>query len=150
MLTVPSPTPFVHPIAVRYLEVDHQGVVFNMWYLAYLDDAMTAFLLHGGLPYADMIARGFDVQLVHSEIDWKGSLTFSSSAEVAVTLARLGRTSFTLQIRGAILRPASGHSQHGVRVGSDRRIGKVRSSDLRGRRLGIGGPVLGVTWTGPG
>lgn len=97
MLTVPSPSPFVHPIAVRYLEVDHQGVVFNMWYLAYLDDAMTAFLLHGGLPYADMIARGFDVQLVHSEIDWKGSLTFSSSAEVAVTLARLGRTSFTLQ-----------------------------------------------------
>ena len=37
------PVPFVHPITIRYLEVDRQGVVFNMWYLAYLDDAMTAF-----------------------------------------------------------------------------------------------------------
>ncbi len=50
--------PFVHPIDVRYLEVDRQGVVFNMWYLAYLDDAMTAFLSEGGLPYGDMLARG--------------------------------------------------------------------------------------------
>ena len=97
MPRVPSATPFVHPIAVRYLEVDQQGVVFNMWYLAYLDDAMTAFLVHGGLPYAEMTADGFDVQLVHSEIDWQGSLTFSSSASIAVALAKLGRTSFTLQ-----------------------------------------------------
>jgi acyl-CoA thioester hydrolase len=97
MLTVPSTTPFIHPLAVRYLEVDQQGVVFNMWYLAYLDDAMTAFLLQGGLPYTEMTAGGFDVQLVHSEIDWEGSLTFTSPAEVAVALARVGRTSFTLQ-----------------------------------------------------
>ncbi len=97
MPSVLRATPFIHPIAVRYLEVDQQGVVFNMWYLAYLDDAMTAFLVHGGLPYSEMTADGFDVQLVHSEIDWQGSLAFSSSASIAVALAKLGRTSFTLQ-----------------------------------------------------
>ena len=51
------PVPFVHPVDVRYLEVDRQGVVFNMWYLAYLDDALTAFLAEGGLPYAGHARR---------------------------------------------------------------------------------------------
>ena len=68
-----------------------------MWYLAYLDDAMTAFLLEGGLPYSRMLDRGCDVQLVHTELDWKGSLTWSGAASVLVGLADVGRTSFTLQ-----------------------------------------------------
>jgi acyl-CoA thioester hydrolase len=89
--------PFVHPVAVRYLEVDQQGVVFNMWYLAYLDDAMTAFLHEGGLAYTDMLARGHDVQLVHTELDWHGSLRWGDDAVVEVGLAALGTTSFTLQ-----------------------------------------------------
>ncbi len=96
-------SPFVHPIAVRYLEVDQQRVVFNMWYLAYLDDAMTAFLLEGGLPYSQMIDRGCDVQLVHTELDWRGSLTWSSSATVLVGLANVGRTSFMLQFEFRLL-----------------------------------------------
>lgn len=93
---MPRPTPFVHPVAIRYLEVDQQQVVFNMWYLAYLDDAMTAFLLAGGLAYAEMLDRGYDVQVVHTELDWHGSLRWSDQAEVVVLLARLGHTSFTL------------------------------------------------------
>jgi acyl-CoA thioester hydrolase len=89
--------PFVHPIAIRYLEVDRQGVVFNMWYLAYLDDAMTAFLHAGGLPYQDLLAAGFDAQVVHTELDWHGPLGFGDQAEVQVVVARVGRTSFTLR-----------------------------------------------------
>ncbi|HEY5024409.1 MAG TPA: thioesterase family protein [Acidimicrobiales bacterium] len=88
--------PFVHPIAVRYLEVDQQGVVFNMWYLAYLDDALTAFLGAGGLPYRDMLAAGFDVQVVHTELDWHGPLGFGDEAEARVIVSHIGRTSFTL------------------------------------------------------
>jgi acyl-CoA thioester hydrolase len=91
------PAPFTHPVSVRYLEVDQQGVVFNMWYLAYFDDAMTAFLAHGGLAYVDMLAAGFDVQLVHTELDWQGSLRWGQPASIDVGLAKLGRTSFTLQ-----------------------------------------------------
>src|SRR5579871_1406878 len=95
--TVGRPDPFVHPVPVRYLEVDQQGVVFNMWYLAYFDDAMTAFLLAGGLPYTDMIAAGYDVQLVHTELDWGGSLGWGDVAQVRVALSRVGTTSFTLE-----------------------------------------------------
>ena len=90
------PTPFLHPVTVRYLEVDRQGVVFNMWYLAYLDDAMTAFLAEGGLAYGDLLAAGYDVQVVHTELDWRGPLRFGDPAAVQVELARIGRTSFTL------------------------------------------------------
>ena len=87
---------FTHPVHVRYLEVDGQGVVFNAWYLAWFDDAMTAYLLHGGLPYRTMLEAGFDVQLVRSEIDWKAGVGFGDEIEVAVSTARLGRTSFAL------------------------------------------------------
>ena len=87
---------FTHPVDVRYLEVDQQGVAFNMWYLAYFDDAMTAFLEAGDLPYEALVQAGFDVQLVHTEIDWRGGVGFRDDVRVAVSLARLGRTSFTL------------------------------------------------------
>ena len=88
---------FSHPVDVRYLEADQQGVVFNMWYLAYFDDAMAAFLAHGGLTYPDLMGAGWDVQLVHTELDWLGPLRWGEPAEVDVALARVGTTSFTLQ-----------------------------------------------------
>jgi acyl-CoA thioester hydrolase len=87
---------FVHPVSVRYLEVDMQGVVFNMWYLAYADDAMTAFLAAGGAAYQDLIAAGFDVQVVHAELDWRAGLQWAEPASVAVRLVEIGRTSFRL------------------------------------------------------
>jgi acyl-CoA thioester hydrolase len=81
---------------VRYLEVDQQGVVFNMWYLGYFDEAMAEFFAEGGLPYDAMLASGYDVQLVHSEIDWRSSLRHGDEGRVEVSLASVGATSFTL------------------------------------------------------
>jgi len=92
-----SHPPFTCPLKVRYLEVDQQGVVFNMWYLAYFDDAMTAFLVSRELPYKTMVSHGYDIQVVHTEIDWHGSLGANDSAEVRLSLAKLGRTSFILR-----------------------------------------------------
>lgn len=86
-----------HPIGVRYLEVDQQGVVFNAWYLAWFDDAMTGWLAHAGVPYADLLADGCDVQVVHTEIDWAGAVGFGDEVAVEVAPARVGRTSFTLR-----------------------------------------------------
>jgi acyl-CoA thioester hydrolase len=80
---------------VRYLEADQQGVAFNMWYLGYFDEAMAAFLEEGGLAYPDVLDAGFDVQLVHSEIDWQSSLRWQDEAQVEVNLSRVG-TSFDL------------------------------------------------------
>lgn len=87
---------FIFPVTVRYLEVDAQGVVFNAWYLAYFDEAMSAFFAARGLPYQKMIEAGYDVQLVRSEIDWKSGLRWQDAVEVGVSTARIGRTSFAL------------------------------------------------------
>lgn len=81
---------------VRYFEADQQGVVFNMWYLGYFDEAMTLFLEEGGLPYQRMLDCGFDVQLVRSEIEWRSSLRWPDDASVEVAVEATGRTSFTL------------------------------------------------------
>lgn len=86
----------VHRHRVRYLEADQQGVVFNMWYLGYFDEAMTQHLADGGLSYLDMIDAGFDVQLVRSEIDWQAPVRWPDEIQVTVTTERAGTTSFTL------------------------------------------------------
>jgi acyl-CoA thioester hydrolase len=87
---------FSMPLSIRYAEVDQQGVVFNAHYLTYFDEAMTAFLVHRGLPYPAMTEAGFDVMLVHSEIDWRGAVRWLDDVAVRVSLATLGRTSFAL------------------------------------------------------
>jgi acyl-CoA thioester hydrolase len=81
---------------VRYFECDQPGVVFNMWYLGYFDEALGAFMGGGGVGYSELIDAGYDVQLVHSEIDWIGPLRWGDEAVVAVRLLKVGTTSFSL------------------------------------------------------
>jgi acyl-CoA thioester hydrolase len=127
---------------VRYLEADQQGVVFNMWYLGYFDEAMAEFLSEGGLEYPDMLASGYDVQLVHTEIDWRGSLRWPDPAEVEVRLAEARTTSFTLafEVRtgGAVV--ATGRTVYVV-VATDG-SGKRPIPAFLGAALGLGsGPA---------
>ena len=145
------PVPFVHPIGIRYLEVDRQGVVFNMWYLAYLDDAMTAFLAAGGLPYPEMLAVGYDAQVVHTEVDWHGPLGFGDPAAVHVRVSHIGRTSFTLGFEVVSSDACRGRRHHRVRGRPHRRIGEVRAAAGAARRarardrdhrVDVAGPVV--------
>ena len=113
---------------VRYLEADQQGVVFNMWYLGYFDEAMAAFLEEGGLAYPDMLAAGFDVQLVHTEIDWQSSLRWQDEAEVEVELGRAGTTSFDLNFTVSTGSRPGGHRAHGLRGGGHGRVRQATHS----------------------
>ncbi len=90
---------FEFALRVRYMEVDAQGVVFNAWYLTYFDEAFTAFLESRGLGHQATLDRGLDFQLVHAEIDWKAGLRWRDSAVIAVSTARLGRTSFAIDFQ---------------------------------------------------
>jgi acyl-CoA thioester hydrolase len=91
--------PFQYPVRVQFFEVDLQGVVFNMWYLAWFDTAMSAYLAKLGFPYDDMSRDGWDVQLVHTELDWRGGARFGDEVVVEVATDRLGTTSFSLGYR---------------------------------------------------
>jgi acyl-CoA thioester hydrolase len=86
---------FRFPLSPRYLEVDQQGVVFNMWYLGYFDDAWAAFMAALGRGYPQMLADGDDVMLVRSELEWSAGMRFGDEATIDVAVERLGRTSFT-------------------------------------------------------
>jgi acyl-CoA thioester hydrolase len=84
------------PIATSYFQYDQQGVVFNMWYFGWFDDAMTELLGKAGYAYTAMNADGFDVQLVHTEADWRDAVRYGEQVTIDVATERLGSTSFTL------------------------------------------------------
>ncbi len=113
------------PVCTSYFQFDQQGVVFNMWYFGWFDDAMTQFLGEAGYPYAAMNADGFDVQLAHTEADWHGAVRYGEQVVIDVTTERVGSTSFTLSF--------------GVRVGAQTRstgrtVYVVVSTDGSGKR----------------
>lgn len=87
---------FRMPVKVRFYETDQQKVVFNSWYLAYFDEAMAEFLTSVDYPYPQLLADGSDTMLVHTELDWTGSLTWGDQFDVVVSPVALGSTSITL------------------------------------------------------
>jgi acyl-CoA thioester hydrolase len=113
------------PVCTSYFQFDQQGVVFNMWYFAWFDDAMTQYLSEVGYPNAAMNADGFDVQLVHTEADWREAVRYGEQVVIDVATERVGSTSFTLSF--------------GVRVGAQARstgrtVYVVVSTDGSGKR----------------
>ncbi|WP_456695352.1 acyl-CoA thioesterase [Aeromicrobium sp. P5_D10] len=82
-----------HPIQARYLEVDAQGVVFNMWFLGYVDDAFNGYLKSLGLRSAELIEHDVDLQVVRSELDFHGAFHFDEEAAMLVRCDEVGRKS---------------------------------------------------------
>ena len=87
---------FRYPLDVRFFEVDSLGVVFNMWYLGWCDEAMSAFMESIGYGYATLRGQGMDAVLRKAEIEWLDSLQAFQHAEVVVRVDHVGRTSFRL------------------------------------------------------
>src|SRR5436309_13813495 len=84
------------PIATSYFQYDQQGVVFNMWYFGWFDVAMTQFRGEIGYPYTALNAGGLDVQLVHTEAEWRDAVRYGEQVVIDVATERIGSTSFTL------------------------------------------------------
>jgi acyl-CoA thioester hydrolase len=87
---------FRYPVDVRFFEVDSLGVVFNMWYLGWCDEAMSAFMESLGYGYATLRASGLDAVLRKAELEWVDSLQAFQRAQVAVRVQHVGTTSFRL------------------------------------------------------
>ena len=86
----------VHPLRVRWAEVDMQNVVFNANYLTYFDVAIA--------EYWRAIAKGAErdfhdeymkLYSVKATIEYHGSARYDELIEVGCRLARLGRSSMT-------------------------------------------------------
>ncbi|MBC7560289.1 MAG: acyl-CoA thioesterase [Dermatophilaceae bacterium] len=87
---------FRFPLDIRFFEVDSLGVVFNMWYLGWCDEAMSAFMESIGYGYQTLRGQGFDAVLRKAELEWLDSLQAFQHAEVAVRVQHVGTTSFRL------------------------------------------------------
>jgi acyl-CoA thioester hydrolase len=90
-------TGFRYLLDVRFFEVDSLGVVFNMWYLGWCDEAMSAFMESIGHGYATLRASGLDAVLRKAELEWFDSLEAFQQVEIAVRVDYVGTTSFRLR-----------------------------------------------------
>lgn len=91
--------PFCFKLRVRYGECDAQNVVFNARYGDYVDLAATEFMraLIGG--YQQLLAWGFDNQVVRLLTEWKAPAHFDDVLQCWVSVTHIGRTSFTFTVR---------------------------------------------------
>jgi acyl-CoA thioester hydrolase len=90
------------PVQSHYYQFDQQGVAFNMWYLAFLEQARNGYLAARGFSLEDLLASGHDIQLVHVEVDWSSALRYGDPIAIDVSRARAGTTSFTLRFALAV------------------------------------------------
>ncbi|CAM3694379.1 thioesterase family protein [Tsukamurella strandjordii] len=86
-----------HRFTPRYYEIDRQGVMFNMWYLGYVDTAVGGLFEQLGLRFQDWAGHGFDTQVVHAELDYAAGLTDDAESELILSVGRIGTKSFTLE-----------------------------------------------------
>jgi len=89
---------FCHVLRVRYGECDAQGVVFNARYADYVDMASTEFYraLLGG--YQQLVAQGYETQIVRLLTEWKSSAHFDDVLSAYLRVGHIGNSSFTLHI----------------------------------------------------
>ena len=101
---MPPVLPYVHHLCVRYADTDAQGHTFFANYATYMDEGLTWFLDHIGLPY-QQIEDELGVMCVYAaaESRFVARTFFPDRLGVAVRVARIGRTSFTTTY--AIRRP---------------------------------------------
>jgi acyl-CoA thioester hydrolase len=93
-----SAFPFLHPLRVRWSEVDPQGIVFNPNYLVYADVALTEYWREKGIDYAAMPkAFGVDTFMVSAKVDYFASARFDEQIEIGVKTGRMGRSSLVLE-----------------------------------------------------
>jgi YbgC/YbaW family acyl-CoA thioester hydrolase len=96
-MTEPSDFSFIHPLRVRWVEVDAQQVVFNGHYLMYLDTAMGEFWRATGLPYPDAFAfvQG-DVFVRSNSLQYHAPARLDDRLDIGLRCERIGNSSISM------------------------------------------------------
>ncbi|MBZ0235312.1 MAG: acyl-CoA thioesterase [Deltaproteobacteria bacterium] len=93
-------TPFVFSTPVRFADVDHAGIVYYPRFFHYFHLAFEELfrVRLGARAYVDLLDNdriGFPA--VRAEADYQAPLSFGDTAEIELTVERLGRTSITFR-----------------------------------------------------
>lgn len=88
---------------VRYAEVDQQGIVFNGHYLTWADEGCTAWFAAVGTTYDALLARGLDMRVRATTLEWTAPARGGDLVEVAAGCEHVGTSSFVvlLAVRAA-------------------------------------------------
>jgi acyl-CoA thioester hydrolase len=90
---------FVHPLRVRWAEVDPQAIVFNPNYLVYADVAFTEYMRAIGFAYpAALEAAGTDLFTVSAVVNFRASARYDDELLLAMRTGRLGRSSIRFDV----------------------------------------------------
>jgi len=84
---------------VRIHDTDLAGILYFARIYRFAHDALEDFFSHEGLHFKDLFneSRDFAFVIVHSEADYKVSLTIGDELEVHVDVHHIGNSSFTLE-----------------------------------------------------
>ncbi len=94
---------FIHPLRVRWAEVDMQKIVFNPHYLMYFDTAMAEYWRALALPYdATMQALAGELYVKKATVEFHASARMDDQLNVALKCSRIGTSSIVFT--GAIFR----------------------------------------------
>lgn len=95
-------TPFVFTTPVRFADVDHAGIVYYPRFFHYFHLAFEELfrVRLGARAYVELLDNqrvGFPA--VRAEADYQAPLAFGDTAEIELTVARLGRASITFHYK---------------------------------------------------
>jgi YbgC/YbaW family acyl-CoA thioester hydrolase len=89
-------TPFVYESRVRFGDTDASGRIFYISLLRHVDDAEAEFLRSRSVGYGQIQDHKTGFPRVHVECDYTSALVYDDLMQIAVTVDRVGRASFTL------------------------------------------------------
>jgi YbgC/YbaW family acyl-CoA thioester hydrolase len=94
---------FLHPLRVRWAEVDMQKIVFNAHYLMYFDTAISDYWRALALPYEEaMQLLGGDLYVKKASLEFHAPARFDDRLKVGLKCLRIGNSS--ISFAGAISR----------------------------------------------
>jgi len=90
---------FLHPLRVRWAEVDPQGIVFNGNYLTYADVGITEYFRALGMPFPlEMANGGTELFAVRTLLNYLAPARFDEELLIGIRVSRLGRSSMTFSL----------------------------------------------------
>ncbi|MFM2275235.1 MAG: hypothetical protein RL211_1107 [Pseudomonadota bacterium] len=105
MTTLQKPDPtradfrLMHPLRVRWAEVDLQKIVFNPHYLMYIDTAFTDYWRALAVPYeAIPPLLGGDLYVKKSTVEHHGPARLDDRLDVGVRCVRIGNSSLLFEV----------------------------------------------------
>lgn len=101
MKTAPQRVDFrhLHPIRVRWAEVDPQGIVFNGNYLTYADVGITEYFRAIGVAFpGELAADGAEFFAVKTLLNYLAPAHFDDQLDIGIRVSRLGRSSMTFSL----------------------------------------------------